>query len=106
MSGAEFPWLQQLVQGEASDCVIPSVAELRSSAEVQDRVNARLQELERAAATSVQGNCQNTVGCDHSCGLKSNCCGSVNQNPNCGVKSKSDNKVTVAWPQDLAFVGT
>ena len=32
--------------GEISDCVIPSMTALRSSADVQERVNARLQELE------------------------------------------------------------
>ena len=46
-------------KGEVSDCVIPSMTALRSSADVQERVNARLQEWERAAATYVQGNCHN-----------------------------------------------
>ena len=106
MSGAGVSTATPGSTGEASDCVIPSMAALRSSAEVHERVNARLQELERAADTSVQGNCQNTPVYDHSCGLKSNCCNTVNQNQNCDVKSKSNKKVTVVWPQDLPFVGT
>ena len=37
--------------GVASDYVVPSMAVLRSSTEIQGRMNARLQEFERAAAT-------------------------------------------------------
>ena len=89
--------------GEIADCVIPSMTALKSSADVQERVNARLQELERAAVTSVQGNCQNSSVYDHVCNLKNSC--HVNGH-SCGVKSKTEKKVQVAWPQDLAFVGT
>ena len=32
--------------GEMSDCVIPSMTALKSSADIQERVNARLQKLE------------------------------------------------------------
>ena len=59
--------------GEIADCVIPSMTALKSSADVQERVNARLQKLERAAFTSVQGNCQNSSVYDHVCNLKNTC---------------------------------
>ena len=59
--------------GEISDCVIPSMTALKSSADVQERVNARLQELEQAAVTSVQGNCHNLSVHDLACNLKNSC---------------------------------
>ena len=89
--------------GEISDCVIPSMTALKASADVQERLNARLQELERAAATSVQGNCQNLSVHDHVCNLKNSC--HVN-GESCSVKGKTEKKANVVWPQDLAFVGT
>ena len=61
---------------------------LRSSADVQERVNARLQELERAAAASVQGNCHNSSVHGHACNLKSSCHNTFNHGQGCGVKSK------------------
>ena len=60
MSGAVGGTATSVHTGEGSDCVIPSMTALRSSADVQERVNARPQALEWAAATSVQCNCQNT----------------------------------------------
>ena len=83
--------------------IIPSMTALKSSADVQERVNARLQELERAAVTSVQGDCHNLSVHEHACNLKNSC--HVN-GQSCSVKSKSEKKVNVAWPQDLAFMGT
>ena len=59
VSGATGVMLAPGNIGEMPDCVIPSMTVLKSSANVQERVNARLQGLERAADTSVQGNCQN-----------------------------------------------
>ena len=92
--------------GEVSDCVIPSMTALRSLADVQERVNTRLQELERAAATSVQGNCHNLSVHDHACNVKNSCHNTSTYGQDCSVKSKSEKKVTVALLQDLAFVGT
>ena len=51
----------------------------------------------------MQGNCQNSSVHDHVCNLKNSC--HVN-GQTCSVKSKTEKKVHVAWPQDLAFVGT
>ena len=41
--------------GHSSDCVVPTLATLRNSADIQAQVNARLQELEQANRTNTAG---------------------------------------------------
>ena len=48
---------------------------------------------------------QHGIDHGHTCNLKSSCHNTSNHGQSCGVKSKNGKKITVAWPQDLAFVG-
>ena len=79
--------------GHSSDCMVPTLATLRNSADIQAQVNACLQELEQANRT-------NTAGTGDSSMVVPDLSKKVT-----GSKG-GDKKVSVAWPQDLAFVGT
>ena len=47
--------------GHSSDCVVPTLATLRNSADIQAQVNARLQELEQANRTNTAGTGDSTM---------------------------------------------
>ena len=81
--------------GHPSDCVVPNLSTLRNSAEIQAQVNARLQELEQA-------NQMNTAGTGNSSIMSPD----LSKKVTVGSKGGKDKKISVAWPQDLSFVGT
>ena len=86
---------QGATAGHPSDCVVPNLSTLRNSADIQAQVNARLQELEQA-------NQMNTAGTGSSSSMSPD----LSKRVTVGSKGGKDEKISVAWPQDLAFVGT
>ena len=93
------PARMQTTQGSTachlSDFLVPNLSTLRNSADIQAQVNARLQELKQA-------NQMNTAGT----GNLSIMSPDLSKEVTVGSKGGKDKKISVAWPQDLTFVGT